>query len=81
VCHELIGLPCRVVGSSDSGRIGAEGVIIDETANTVALRSEDGKTVTVPKEEAIFEFELPDATVHVEGELIDTRPAERARGV
>lgn len=79
--HELAGLPCSVVGSSDEGRVGAEGVVVDETTHTLVLASEDGGNVTVPKTEATFEFELPDATVHVEGGAIDGRPAERARGV
>jgi len=81
--HELVGLTCTVVSSSDPGRVGAKGVVVDETAHTVVLRSEDGleDETVVPKSEVTFEFELPDATVHVDGEAIDARPADRARGV
>jgi len=83
--HELVGLRCRVVGSSDPGRVCDEGVVVRETAGTLVLEGEDDDddgTSVVPKEEVVLRFELPDgAEVRVDGETIDARPVERVRGV
>lgn len=78
--HELVGLACRVVDSADPSLVGIEGRVVEETAHTLVVDAEDGEK-TVPKPYTVFEFDLPDATVRVEGEAIDARPAERARGV
>jgi ribonuclease P protein subunit POP4 len=80
--HELVGLRARVVESSDPSLVGIEGRIVEETARTfVVLTDEDDGEKTVPKGYTNFEFELPDATVRVEGEAVRARPAERVRGV
>jgi ribonuclease P protein subunit POP4 len=81
--HELVGLNGRVVDSSDPSLVGIEGRVFEETANTLTFVVEDGDEKTVPKKNAVFEFELPDAgtTVRVEGEAVHARPAERVRGV
>lgn len=78
--HELVGLRARVVESSDPSLVGIEGRIVEETARTFVVSTDDGEK-TVPKEYTTFEFELPDATVRVEGDAVDARPAERVRGV
>jgi len=78
--HELVGLTAHVVESADESLVGTEGRVVEETAHTVVI--EDGGEKTVPKSYTTFEFDLPDGTtVRVEGEAIDARPAERARGV
>jgi ribonuclease P protein subunit POP4 len=78
--HELVGLCARVVDSADTTLVGVGGRVVEETANTLTLATDDGEK-TVPKEYTAFEFDLPDATVRVDGEAICARPAERARGV
>ncbi len=77
--HELVGLRVRVGESADPSLVGTEGRVVEETARTLVV--EDGGEKTVPKGYTTFEFELPDATVRVDGEAIDARPAERVRGV
>ncbi len=84
--HELVGLRCRVVGSEDESLVGIEGRVVDETTHTLVVETDDSEK-TVPKPYTTFEFEIPGDTddettvVRVEGEAIDARPAERARGV
>ena len=78
--HELVGLTARVVDSADPSLVGIEGRVVEETAHTLVVDAGEGEK-TVPKPYTTFEFELPDATVRVEGDAIDARPAERARGV
>jgi ribonuclease P protein subunit POP4 len=78
--HELVGLRGRVVDSSDTSLVGIEGRVVEETTHTLVFGTEDDEK-TVPKKQTTFEFELPDATVRVEGDAVDARPAERVRGV
>lgn len=84
VRHELVGLCGRVVESSDPSLVGIEGLIVEETTHTLVFSAdEDDGEKTVQKAYTAFEFELPDAeaTVRVEGDAVDARPAERVRGV
>jgi len=55
--HELIGLKAKVIESTDKGRIGLCGTIVDETKNTIVIECE-GKEKVVPKKEAVLEIEL-----------------------
>ena len=89
VRHELVGLRCHVVASTDASLVGIEGRIVEETAHTLIVETEEGEK-TVQKKYTKFEFELPDedtddgndtTIVRVKGSAIDARPAERARGV
>jgi len=80
--HELVGLHARVVESADPSLVGIEGRVVEETAHTfVVSTDEDDGEKTVPKEYTSFEFELPDSgrTVRIEGSAVDARPAERVR--
>lgn len=71
--HELIGLNCEVVESTDETLIGVKGEVLDETQSI--LRIEDKQ---VQKENCIFRFKLPDGQeVKLNGELISKRPEER----
>jgi ribonuclease P protein subunit POP4 len=79
--HELVGLCGCVVDSADTSLVGIEGRVVEETAHTLTFVVEDGDEKTVPKGYTVFEFELPDATVRVNGNAVDARPAERVRGV
>lgn len=71
--HELIGLQCEVIESTDESQVGVKGEVLDETQSI--LRIEDKK---VEKENCIFRFTLPDGQeVKLDGELIAKRPEER----
>jgi ribonuclease P protein subunit POP4 len=72
--HEMIGLKIKVVESSDPGKIGIEGKIIDETKNTFKL--EDGKIL--PKKECDFEFYLNEKII-VKGKEILKKPEDRIK--
>lgn len=74
--HELIGLSCRVVESTDEGRVGVEGRVVAETRNTLTLENEAGEKV-VPKDETVLEFDVDGAAVVVEGSDLVERPADR----
>jgi len=55
--HEWCGLKAKVVESTDPKRKGTEGVVVDETQNTLVLEAK-GKEIVVPKKECVFEFDL-----------------------
>lgn len=76
VRHELVGLDVEVYDDPDD-RGGIRGDIVDETTNTLRVRTE-GETKTVPKAGARFAFDLPDGTtVVVDGDQLVARPARR----
>lgn len=76
VRHELIGLRVSVADADDPSKEGITGRVVDETRNTLEIEAADG-VKTVPKDEAVFRFELEDETVQVDGTLLVARPEER----
>lgn len=72
--HELIGLKCKVVRSSNPEIIGIEGTVVDETKNMITIESD--KRRQVPKHDATFQFELEQG-VAVDGKLLIGRPEDR----
>ncbi|MFB6136434.1 MAG: ribonuclease P protein component 1 [Halobacteriaceae archaeon] len=57
--HELVGLPVRVVESTDPTRVGLAGRVVGETMRTLCIRTPTGEK-QVPKGTATFEFALTD---------------------
>ncbi len=79
--HELIGLRVKVVSHSDPSVVGVEGVVIDETKNTLVVEA-DGKRKRILKLYGIFEFVLPSGVkVRVDGTEILGRPEDRLKRV
>lgn len=80
--HEMIGLAVKVIGGSDKSRNGIKGIVVDETQNTFVVKSaaKGAKAkVILPKKECVFEFDLGDEKVLVEGSGIVKRPEDRAK--
>jgi len=77
--HELIGLPVKVVESTNPSLIGIEGNVIDETRNMIIVEH-DGKEKKVAKKNASFVFALPETKVKVDGKLLLSQPENRIRG-
>ncbi|OYT53453.1 MAG: ribonuclease P [Candidatus Altiarchaeales archaeon ex4484_2] len=76
--HELIGLRANVVDSKHQGH-GCEGRVVDETLNTVTLKTRYGEK-KIPKKDSLFEFTLPSKVeVRVEGSLLLSRPEDRTK--
>lgn len=73
--HELVGLGVR----ARSGKKTVEGVVEDETAKTVRIKTPKGVEKAV-KDSVMLEFKLPgDAVVAVEGMLLAGRPQDRIK--
>jgi len=74
--HELIGLDVDIVESTDPGKEGISGTVVDETQHTIVV--DDGRgTKQIPKQEATFRFHLAVKKVRVQGELLEGRPEDR----
>jgi ribonuclease P protein subunit POP4 len=79
VRYEFIGTQARVAQSLHRDYVGVGGLVVGETRNTFALRSE-GKTKSVIKESVIFNFRFGDGTVvEVDGKLLVGRPEDRLK--
>jgi ribonuclease P protein subunit POP4 len=77
VKHELIGLDMRVVSSS-SNLTGLSGRVVDETKNLLVVATPKGEK-KVPKQYSVFEFQLPEGRVTVEGDRLLFRPEDRIK--
>ena len=76
--RELIGLKVRVTSHPDPSVAGAEGVVVDETLNTLSLECR-GKSRRLQKRGGTFEFLVGDQAVRVEGKDIAFRPEDRTK--
>jgi ribonuclease P protein subunit POP4 len=77
--HELIGLNATVVQSSNLPLVGTCGTIIDETRNTIKISGKE-KLKVIPKDVAVFRFDLPDGSiVEVEGGKLIGRSENRMK--
>jgi ribonuclease P protein subunit POP4 len=79
VRYEFIGTQAKVAQSSHRDYVGVSGLVVGETRNTFALKS-DGKTKSVIKESAVFDFRFDDGTVvEIDGKLLVGRPEDRLK--
>ncbi len=79
VKHELIGLKVSVVDSKNPSNKGIDGIVIDETRNTLVIETKKGEKRLV-KEQCVFVFELPDGKrVKVDGKLLVSKPENRIK--
>ena len=78
--HELIGLRAKVQTALSLPHQGLEGLVVDETKNTLVLRTKDGTEKTIPKKGCIFRFRLPGGkTADLDGGKIVFRPYDRPK--
>lgn len=76
--HELIGLNATVSESPDKNKQGLKGRIIDETKNLLVLETINGLK-QLPKKECVFEFEIENEKVLVQGKSILEKPENRIK--
>jgi ribonuclease P protein subunit POP4 len=81
VQHEFIGLETEVSRSSNPSCVGIKGTVINETRNTfVIMQKQKKKRKTIIKDQSVFHFTLPDATiVEIEGTMLVGKPEERLK--
>jgi ribonuclease P protein subunit POP4 len=75
--HELVGLDVSVEEASNPLHRGISGLIIDETRNTLLIRTPCGDR-RIPKQYSRFRIILPDGTrVIIEGSALVSAPERR----
>lgn len=78
----FIGLPVRIINSSQRGLVGLEGTVVDETKNMMTVEKSDGSEVKVQKKACVFRFALDSGeNADVDGNSIVFRPYERPKKV
>ncbi len=78
--HELIGLYCEVVNSSNKYLIGISGNIIDETKKTISIETENNEIKLISKNVSIFQLFLPnEECVEIDGKILVNRPEDRIK--
>ncbi|RLF91192.1 ribonuclease P [Thermococci archaeon] len=77
VWHELIGLKAKIIKSPHQGFMHIEGVVIDETKNTLKILGD--KLYTVPKDQVEIAFEVGDKEIMVDGKELIGRPEMRLK--
>ena len=77
--HELIGLDVKVASAKNPNLRNVKGKIIDETRNMLTI-VDNRRERLIPKNVAIFRFELQDGTVvDVDGTRLVARPENRLK--
>lgn len=80
VRHELIGLEVKISKSKNKFLVGVKGMVIDETYNTLVIKTDSKKEKKIIKKICVFDFKLPDGTiVSVDGRLLVGRPEDRIK--
>ncbi len=69
-----LGGNLKVVSSLDNTLVGRQGLVIDETKNTIMM-SENGHDITLGK--ASIKFTIDDSNVVIDGALVGQRPENR----
>ncbi|MFA5772633.1 MAG: ribonuclease P protein component 1 [Thermoplasmata archaeon] len=80
--HELIGLTASVINAADKNMIGTNGMVTDETKNTLVIRNHTTtKEKRIPKMDSIFRFQTENGEVDVSGSVIVCNPADRVKKI
>ncbi len=77
---EFIGLKVKIKKCSDPKWIGKSGFVLNETKNTFLLDIEHQEKI-IAKNNTIFEFEVDDKKISLDGSKILFRPENRIKKV
>ena len=76
----LIGKEIEILSSLDKSLMGRRGIVLDETKNTLVVRSSPGVRIRIPK--SIVQMKLMESTREtiLQGDAVLGTPVERIRG-
>ena len=75
--HELMGLEVQIIASPRFSEIGHKGIVINETRNTLTIKST--QKLVIEKKGRKFRFQVGESMVTVEGTALISRPEERLK--
>ncbi len=78
LAHEWIGLEVEVIDSPNPYEIGISGIVVDETMNTLKIKTEKGLKI-VAKKGRTFRVKFGGKVLRVKGDLIAFRPEDRIK--
>lgn len=76
--HEMIGLDIRVVGSENITLIGLQGRIVNETKNTLTVKSGE-RLKKILKAQVVFQVTVDNQTIEIDGKRLVARPEDRLK--
>ena len=75
---EIIGWNAKIVSSKNKANTGIEGKIIDETKNTLTLKTQKGKKRVI-KKNIVISFKMKKNEITINGEKLQGAPEERIK--
>jgi len=78
LAHEWIGLEVEVIESPNPCEVGIKGVVVDETMNTLKIKTEKSLKI-VAKKGRTFRVKFAGKVLRVKGDLIAFRPEDRIK--
>ncbi len=75
--HELIGLEVKIITSPRTSEIGLQGIVVDETKNTLMIQAIH--KIMIAKKGRKFRFKIGQNTATIEGTVLIGRPEERLK--
>ena len=77
--HEFIGLIVEVMESTNRSQVGLKGKVVDESRQTISIRTEKG-VKNIVKDQCVLAVVLPNGErVAVDGKLLVARPEDRTK--
>ncbi|HLE46940.1 MAG TPA: ribonuclease P protein subunit, partial [Candidatus Thermoplasmatota archaeon] len=78
---EFLGKPAEILDAPDPTLVGKSGTIVDESLNTLVLKTADRRTLRVAKAHTVFAIDMGNGRVTVRGDRIRFRPEDRIKKV
>lgn len=83
VHHEFIGLSVKVINLNNKS-LDLNGIVIDETKNTIKIEVETKKDYfvekVIPKMYSVFQFKIPSGEIiEIDGNILTIRPEDRIK--
>lgn len=76
--HEWVGLYVKIINAADPTQHGLEGLIRDETMNTLTIEAK-GKLLQIQKQGTTFRTDLTTDEVEVDASQLRFRPEDRVK--
>jgi len=76
---EMIGRNIEVTSSKNKSSIGLKGKIIDETKNTLTIKTDEGERKTLIKSAVTIQIKKNNEKITIKGEEIQLSPEERIK--
>ncbi len=76
--QELVGAYCEITGAKNASLIGIKGRIINETKNTITIKTVKGRKTAIKRQVTIM-AKISNKKFRIEGAEIDSRPEDRAK--